>query len=159
MHHAGLHKRIRPGRLDRLRESRQPVATDDEYVPDAAIGQLSAYPGPELRAFSGLNPDPEDVFDTVHVHPDRDVSGLVANVCAIADLHHDRVEIDHRIERFKRATLPGQDFVEDLVGDLGDGLAADLGADRGRQVMLDIAHGHPARVQRDDHVVQTTHTA
>jgi hypothetical protein len=78
MHHAGLHERLGPRRLDRLGESRQAVATDDEHVAHTAIGQLSAHPGPELRAFSGLNPDPQDVLDTVHIHPDRDVSGLVA---------------------------------------------------------------------------------
>ncbi|SNT37153.1 hypothetical protein SAMN05421642_115137 [Rhodococcoides kyotonense] len=33
--------------------------------------------------------------------------------------------------------------------------AGDLGADRRGQVVFDVADGHPARVQRDDHVVET----
>jgi hypothetical protein len=61
MHGAGLHGGLRPGRLDRLREAGQPVATHDEHVPHAAVTQLGAHPGPELRPLAGLDPDAQDV--------------------------------------------------------------------------------------------------
>jgi hypothetical protein len=45
------------------------------------------------------------------------------------------------------------------VGDVGDHLVGQLGTQRADQVMLDVAHGHPTRVQRDDHVVQAAGAA
>ena len=77
---------------------------------------------------------------------------------SVADLDHDRVEVDDRVEGIQRATLPRQHLLGDLVGDLRDRLPADLGADRGHQVMLDIALRHPAGIQGDDHPIQTTQT-
>ena len=46
-----------------------PVAAHDQDVADAAVGQLGADPDPELRAFAGLQPDPEHVLDAVEVTP------------------------------------------------------------------------------------------
>ena len=50
VHHAGLHGRLGPGRLDRLGEPGQAVAAHDQHVADPAVGQVGADPGPELRA-------------------------------------------------------------------------------------------------------------
>ncbi|NYI40401.1 hypothetical protein BKA03_000520 [Demequina lutea] len=58
MDDARLNGRLRPGRLDRFGEPAQPVAADDEHVLDAAVGEFPANPGPELRPFGGLDPDP-----------------------------------------------------------------------------------------------------
>jgi hypothetical protein len=45
------------------------------------------------------------------------VGGLVDHVGAVADLHHQRVDVDDRIDRIQRTGLPGLDFLEDAVGD------------------------------------------
>ena len=71
---------MRPGRLDRFGKAGEPVAADDQHVLDAAVGQLGAHTGPKLRALAGLNPDPEHVFDPVHVHTHRYMGSLVAHV-------------------------------------------------------------------------------
>jgi hypothetical protein len=60
---AGLDRGLRPGRLDRLGEPGEAVAADDQHVPDPAVAQLGADPGPELGPFGGLDPDPQHVFD------------------------------------------------------------------------------------------------
>src|SRR5699024_1516739 len=151
---AGLHGRLRPGGLDGLGKPGQAIAADDEHVAHAAVGELGAHPGPELRALGGLQPYPEDVFDAVHVHAHGDVSGLVPHVGSVADLDHDRVQVDHRIQRVQRTRLPGQYLLSDLVGDVADRLVGQLGADRGHEMVLDVADGHPAGIQRDDHLVQ-----
>jgi hypothetical protein len=49
-----------------------------------------------------LDPDAEDVLDPVHVDPDGDVRGPVGHVRAVADLDHDRVQVEHRVERLQR---------------------------------------------------------
>ena len=159
MHDAGLNHRQRPGPGDRFGEPGQPVTADDQNVLDAAVGQLSAHRRPELGALGGLDPDPQDVLDPVHVDPDRDMRGPVRHMRAVADLHDQRVEVDHRVERLQRPVLPCQDFLGDRLGDVADRLVGQVSAQRGREMVLDVSHRHPAGVQRDDHVLQPTQPA
>jgi hypothetical protein len=106
-----------------------------------------------------LDPDPQDVLDPVHVDPDRDMRGPVRHMRAVADLHDQRVEVDHRVERLQRPVLPCQDFLGDRLGDVADRLVGQVGAQRRREMVLDVADRHPAGVQRDDHVLQPTEAA
>src|SRR5699024_10647577 len=142
-----------PGRLDRLGKPGQAVAADDEHVTHPAVGQVGADLGPELGALVGLDPDAQHVADAVHVHADGDVGGLVDHVGAVFDLDHDRVEVDHRVERFQRAALPGQDLFGDGVHDLADRLVTDIDADGRSEVVGDVAQRHAAGIERDDHPV------
>src|SRR5690606_6123022 len=98
VHGAGLHGGVRPGRLDRFAEPGQAVAADDEHVADAPVAQLGAHAGPELGPFAGLDPDPEHVLDALEIHADGDVGRPVADLVAVADLHHQRVEVDDRVD-------------------------------------------------------------
>ena len=99
------------------------------------------------------------MLNAVHIHPDGDVGGLVAHVSTVFDLDHQSVQIDHRIQRLQRPPLPGQDLLADLVGDLGDRLMRQFGADRGDQVVLDVAQRHPAGIQADDHLIEAAEPA
>jgi hypothetical protein len=58
-------------------------------------------------------------------------------------LHHPRVEIDNRVERLERARLPRLDLLQDCVGDVGDHLGGQFGAQRGSEVVLDVADRPP----------------
>ena len=155
MHHAGLHGGLRPGRLDRLGEPGEPVAADDQHVPDAAVGELGADPGPELRALGGLDPDPQDVLDAVHVDADGDVRGLVR-----ARARRRGPSPPARRGRSPGRTPPAAGDCQALTSSrtssviLRDRLVGQLGAERGGQVVLDVADRHPAGVQADDHLVQ-----
>ena len=95
------------------------------------------------------------MLDALHVHAHGDVSGLVTDVGAVADLDHQGVEIDDRIKRLQGPALPGHHLVADLVDDLRQRLATDFGADGGGQMMLDIAQRHPTGIQRNDHLIDT----
>jgi hypothetical protein len=159
MNRAGLHRGRWPGRLDGLREACQPVAADDEHVAHAPVAQLGADPGPELGALGGLHPDAQHVLDPVQVDPDRDVSGLVADLVAVADPDHDRVHVDDRVDLVQGPVLPGLDLFEHRVGDVRDRLVRQFGPDRASQVVLDVPDRHPARRQRDDDVVQAAQPA
>ena len=57
-----------------------------------------------------------------------------------ADLDPNRVEVDHRVELLQRAALPLQDSLGDRVGDPRNGPRAELHAERGGQVVLDIPY-------------------
>ena len=81
------------------------------------------------------------------------------HVRAVADLDHQRVEVEHRVERLERAGLPLLDLFQDGVGDVGDRLVGQLGTQRGGQVVLNVADRHPAGVQADDHVLQPAQAA
>jgi hypothetical protein len=147
------------GQVASLGEAGQPVAADDEHVTDPAVAQLGAHPGPELGSLAGLHPDPEHVLDPVQVDPDGDVGGLVADLVTVADLHHQRIQVDDRVDLLQRPGLPGLDLVGHRVGDLGDGVVGQLGAQRAGQMVLDVPDRHPAGIQRDDHLVQAAEAA
>lgn len=85
--------------------------------------------------------------------------GLVDHVRAVADLDHDRVQIDHRIERVQRPGLPLQDLLGDRVSDIRDRLVRQLCPDRRGEVVRDVTDRHPDRVERDDHLVQAAQPA
>lgn len=86
---------------------------------------------------------PQHVLDAVHIDADRDVSGFVADMPAIADLHEQRIQVDHRIERFERSMSPCEDLVSDLVYDLRDRLMAEVRADGALKMIGDVSDHHP----------------
>jgi hypothetical protein len=77
----------------------------------------------------GLDPDAQDVTDTVDVDADGNVSGLVADLMTVANLDHQGVEVDDRVDRVQGPALPFQDLLEHRVGDL---------ADRSREISVPI---------------------
>jgi hypothetical protein len=90
--------------------------------------QVGQHAEPELGTRVGLDPDPEHVFDAVGIYADHETGGLVHHVRAVADLDHERVDVDDRVHRIQRATLPGLHLFECRVGDRGDGVVADMHA-------------------------------
>ena len=98
VHDAGLHPRLRVDGLDRLREAAQPVDAADEHVLDAAGLQLGQDLEPELGAFGALEPHAEHVALAVEVDADRQVAGEVPDRLPVADLDHERVEVQDRVD-------------------------------------------------------------
>ena len=70
-----------------------------------------------------------------------------------------RVDVDDRVDLLEGAGLPGRDLLEHRVSDLTDRVVAQLGAQRPLQMGLDVADRHPARVERDAHVIEATEAA
>ena len=92
------------------------------------------------------------------VTPEREVAGAALHRPALADLQHQRVEEDDRVDVLQRPLLPLADVVHDRVGDAADQVAADLDAVDLGQVRLDVARRQPARVEREDLVVEALET-
>src|SRR5439155_22147171 len=132
----------------------QSVDAGHEHGGDAALPEHGEDLQPELGALAALKPDPEELALAVEVDADRQIAGVVADGLAVADLDDQGVEVDDRVERLQGPVLPRLDVVEDRVGDLGDQLRADLGAVDLGQVALDLADRQPARVERDDLLVE-----
>ena len=63
--------------------------------------------------------------------PIAQIHCLVAHQALVADLHPQRVEIDHRIHRLQRPVLPVGDFLQNRVRDRGDQRRGNLDAIRG----------------------------
>src|SRR5215212_8664794 len=72
----------------------------------------------------------------------------------VTDLHHQRVQVQDRIDRFQRPGLPRFHLLGDRVGDVGDRLVAQLGAQGAFQMSLNVADRHPPGIQADDHLRQ-----
>ena len=148
---AGLDRRHRPGRLDSFSESGEAIGACDDDIAYAPVGEFGADPTPELRTFSLLNPDPQDMANPLAVNTYGDVGCLVAERVSVLDLHDECVKEHHRVEGIQWPRLPREDLLSDRVGDVGDRLRRQVHPQRRDEVVLDIADRHPARVQADDH--------
>ena len=135
------------------------VAADDAHVADPAVAELGEDGEPELRRLPGrgADPHPEDSLDPVGVDPDREVDRPVPDD-PVADLHHERIDEDHRIDRVQGPGLPLGELLDDGVGDPADQVRADVDVVHLPQVRLDVTGGHPTPVEGDDAVVEPVET-
>src|SRR5215213_3122923 len=156
---AGLYRRLREHRGDRLREALEAVDDGDQHVFDAAVLDLVHDAQPEFGALVLFQPKPQDFLAAVGAHAKRDVDGLVSDQPFIADLDPQRVKEDQRIDRFQRARLPGGDLIEHRVGDGADQIGRDVDAVEIAQMADNLAGAHAAGVHRDDLVVEPREAA
>src|SRR4029079_179553 len=90
----------------------------DADVGDAAVLQLGEHSQPELGSLAAVaGPQTQDVAFPGHGDPDDHIDGLVADL-PVTDLHHDRVDEDHRVDRVEGPVAPGGHLLDHLVGDL-----------------------------------------
>ena len=159
VHDAQLDLRPGPRRPDRIRESLQSVAADDEGVGDAAVAQLGQHGAPELRSFAAGWSDPhaEHLAFTVQVDAHGHIDGPVGDV-PVTDLDHDRIDQDHRIHRIERPRLERLQVLNDRVSDPADRVPRHLGPVDLGEVGLDVAGRHPLRVERHDVARQPVET-
>ena len=132
------------------REALETVAAHDEGVLDAPVAELGQQAHPELGALpaGGSHPQTQHVAFAVQVDAHGHVDGPVGDL-AVADLHHDGVDQQHRVDAVQGPVLPRQQVLDDGVGDPADGVPGDLGAVDLGQMRLDVAGGHALGVQRD----------
>jgi hypothetical protein len=100
------------------------------------LGALAAVAGPQAEDLApALGGDGQGRVD----RPVRDG--------AVADLHVDRVDENHRVDAVQGSALPFGHADHHLVRDGGDRLAGDLGAVDLGQVSLDLTGGQALRGQ------------
>lgn len=110
---------VGPGRLDRVGEPFEPVTAHDQRILEAPVPELGEDVEPPFGALAAVtDPDPQDVFAALDIHADGDVGGLVDHGAAIADLHHQSVDVQDRIARIEGPVLPVVEFLDDPVGHL-----------------------------------------
>jgi hypothetical protein len=78
---------------------------------------------------------------------------LVAHGAVVADLAHDGVEEDHRIDSVERPGLPVLDLAQHGVGDPADQIRGHVHLVDLAQVRLDVPHGHASGVGADQQFV------
>ena len=138
--HTGLDRRLGPGRLDRLRQAGEPVTFPRALRSRAggapstirtSLTPLLASSAHTSRPSRRLPPRPgprylSHVLDSVHVHPDRDVSRAGGDPVINADLDPDRA-CGRPPGRglLQRAALPLQDSLGNRVGDPRNGPRAE----------------------------------
>src|SRR3954447_8748695 len=82
----------------------------------AAVLDLGEHREPELGALAAVTgPQTEDVAFAVDGDADRDVDGLVDHL-PVADLDHDGVDEQHRVDPVQRPGRPVGHLGHDLVG-------------------------------------------
>lgn len=80
------------------------------------------------------------------------MNGLVADETLIADLDAQDVKEDQGLDRFKWASLPGGDIIENTVGDSADQIRRDVNA---AQMSDDLPNVHTAGIHGNDLFVET----
>src|SRR5690606_28790628 len=120
----------------------EPVRAQHDDVPNAALLELGEDRQPELRALGGGDPHAENLFAPLDANADGHVDRAVLHDALVADLHHQRIDVDDGIDLLEGAKLPGAELLDDLVGDAADQVAAHLDAVNVGQVRLDVAHRH-----------------
>jgi len=107
MQYTGLDDRERREVVDRLDQTAQAVADEEQDVVDAAIPDLAQHLVPVLGALAAVaDPEAEDLPRPVDGDPDDGVEGPVGDL-AVADLDLDRVDDNHWVDRVERPALPG----------------------------------------------------
>lgn len=108
----------------------------------------------ELRALRLLPPDPEHLALALDCRADREIAGAVCDRAVLADLDHQAVQPDDRIDALQWPRAPRIDVGQDGVGDPRDRVATDRrGALETGEVALDVAHRHAAGVEVQDPLV------
>ena len=135
-------------RLDRLREPFEPVDTRRSGCLCTPRCLSSVRTCIQNFAPSGLlKPHPEHVAVAVEGDAQREVTRAALHRPALADLQHQRVEDDDRVDVLQRPLRPVAHVVDHRVGDPADQIAADLDAVDLLEVRLDIARREPAAVE------------
>ena len=139
---------------DRVGQALQPVADDHAARRSTPRFLISVSTCSQYLAPSPPSPAHSPRMSRRPSHGDRqrDVDRPVGDL-PVADLHVDRVDEDHRVDRVEGPVLPLGHALDDLVGDRGDRLPGHLGAVDLGQVRRDLPGGQPLRRQRDHHLV------
>ena len=119
-----------------------------------AVVQLRQHLQPELGALVGCRPQPQHLFVPIHADADGHMHGADLPPPLGPHLHHQRVEIDDRIDRVERARLPRLDLLEHRLGHVGDQRWRHLHLVHFFQVALNLAGRHAARIQGQNLVVE-----
>jgi hypothetical protein len=107
----------------------------------------------ELRALGFLKPHAQHVSRTIHSHAEREIARPTLDAAAIADLEHQRIKEDDRIDVLQRSLLPRPGIIHDRVSDPTDQIPADLDTVDLGDVRLDIPRRQTPGVQSEDLVV------
>ena len=154
MHDAGLQGRVGKDRGECLAHPLEPIGDRNQDVLAAARLEIAEHLHPEFRAFCVLDPQAEDVAAAVREHREREVDGLAADRRFLTNLDPQRIEEHHRIHPLEGPALPRRHFGDDAVGHRADQIRRDLHGVHLREKALNLAHRHPARIEREDLVVK-----
>jgi hypothetical protein len=77
VHDAQLHFRLGEGSFDGLGKALESVNAGDENILHSPVVELRHYLEPKLGPLGLLNPDTEDILDSLDVYPNCQVSALV----------------------------------------------------------------------------------
>jgi hypothetical protein len=109
-----------------------------------------------------FDPNAQHALSPVRGNAQGQIDRFVPHGSLVADLHSQRVEIDHRIAALQRPILPLDYGLQHRISHRADEVGAHLHLVLIKQKALDLAHSHPVRIHRDSNpqpVASETSTA
>ena len=98
MHDAGLYLGRGVDGRDGLGEALEAVHHGDQDVSHPPILPLGHHPHPEFSPFGLLDPQPQHLFDALHIYAQGHVERLVLDHAFVANLYPQGVEDHHGID-------------------------------------------------------------
>jgi len=120
VHDAGLNRRLRINRANRLRETLQPINHRDQDVVQPTRLQLVHHPKPEFGPLGLFDPKAQHVLLACGVQCQRHVDRLVPDHAFVTHLHPQGVEEHDRINCLERTVLPRRHLVQHRVSHPAD---------------------------------------
>src|SRR5271167_1020349 len=151
---AGLNQCLRKHRGNSFRKSLQAVHNGDEDIRNATDFQVVHDFKPKLGALRLLDPKTQNFFLALSVQRQRDIDRLVLDEAFIPNFNAQRVEENNRIDGIERSILPVPDLLQNGIGDAADKIRGYIDAIELRQMPLDLAHRHAARVKAQNLIVK-----
>lgn len=93
------------------------------------------------------------MLNTVKIHTNCHVRGLVDHSATVADFNAQRIQENDGVEFVSLAVVPDHDLVADGISDRGDCFMRDIYPQCSSPMVLDIPNRHPAGIQADNHVI------
>ena len=115
---------LRVQRADGLGKALEAIDTRDQNVPDTTILQLGEDVHPELRSLALANPQSQKILLALEVDAQGQVHRLGLNMPTRPKFQVDRIQVDDRLDRIQRLSLPGFDILQNRIG---------YGRDQGRR--------------------------
>ena len=116
------------------------VAAHDQHVDHASVADLGEHREPELGALTAVTqPHAQHVLVTLDIDAHAQVGGPIGDGAPGADLHHEGVDVEDRVDRVEGSGLPLVELIDDPVGHLRDQRWGHLDLVHAAELAADVA--------------------
>ena len=150
VYNATLQTAVRKGCFYGLHHSAQAVRAKQIHVYNSTTFELIQHVQPKFAALMLSDPDPKNVFSTIHRNAENDVGCLCDIAMILFHLVVNGIHEYERINAFQRAILPGRNLRHNLLADFCHQLRRYFYVVEFLNLLCDISLTHATGIQREN---------